>query len=482
MKLEAGVQVVTTKGKSGTSVSYRVRIRNKMISVDKVFATLDEANDYARYVRTRDYQVQVEREKERETAIARSVAELFTNPTLRHVLQAFSRTRTSLSSYKTDRTKLLTSIPDTEIVFSADSASNEKRLFTERFLGVRIAGDDGENAKFGDLKMSQINSDVIELYIRARQDKGIARATIKKELGLLAICFDTVPLTYKNLAEQYRINPARLSNTRRKVLMPTVVIPDPIRISTEDEALILQKLQKFRNPAMLDIVLLSLSTGMRRGEILSLVWGQVNLDGKTIRLLNTQTKARKSRLVPITDVAKDCLIRCLRRYENEQAKEQPDEEFVLDPTRRIFSYTPDGFKSNFQRLQRWVGIDGLKFHLMRHEFISRLNESQNLNIHQLSKISGITDTEYLQQRIVEPANQKKAVNAILEGKATTEDVMKIVGHEDTKINSIYTHIDPDLLIKGIFQHSKDMSKDELREKLRIVQELQSNLMGKLLKD
>jgi hypothetical protein len=60
--------------------------------------------------------------------------------------------------------------------------------------------------------------------------------------------------------------------------------------------------------------------------------------------------------------------------------------------------------------------------------------------------------------------------------------LTFVGHEDTRINSIYTHIDSDLLIKGMLQRSKDMSKDELREKRKIIQALQSDLMGKLPKD
>lgn len=468
VKLELGVSIKSYKGKNGVNISYRVQIKNKTIKVDKVFQSLEEANDYSIYVRSKEY-LEQEREKQNyQDLIQQKLAEQLTNPPLRSVLLAFSKTRTHLASYSTDRTKLIGSIPSTTIPLNS-----EQVLFTQRSLGISFSTNDSEKVEFGSLKLSQINTDIIELYIKERKAQNIARATIVKELWLLAQCFDTIPITYKNLAEQYRSNPARLSTNQRKTLLPTVVMPEPIRITTDNEALILEKLKKFRNKAMLDIVMLLFSTGMRRSEALFLTWKQIDFDNKFITLINTQTKAKKSRIIPINDIAFDCLQRTLKRNK--------ESNIDTNPIDRLFQYTVDGFKKNIQRLQDWVKIDGFKLHILRHEFISRLNESQNMNIHQLSKLTGITDTEYLQSKIVEPLNRKKSALALANGTATTEDIMRVVGHEDTKINARYTHIDNNTLIEALQTKSNELSREELLEEIKRIGELQQKLMEQALK-
>ncbi|MGK8204501.1 site-specific integrase [Burkholderia cenocepacia] len=470
------MSIKSYKGKNGLNISYRVQIKNKAVQVDKVFQSLEEANDYSIYVRSKEYQEQ-EREKQKlQDTLQQKVAEQLNNPPLRNVLIAFSKTRTHLASYNTDRTKLLGSIPATTIPLNS-----EQVLFTQRSLGIVFDTNKNDKIEFGSLKLSQINTDIIELYIKERKAQNIARATIIKELGLLAQCFDTVPITYKSLAEQYRVNPARLSTSQRKTLLPTVVLPEPIRITNDNEALILEKLKKFRNKAMLDIVMLLFSTGMRRSEALFLTWKQIDFDNKFINLINTQTKAKKSRVIPINDIAFDCLSRTLERYKQEFLEQNPNSEFKIEQNKRLFTYTVDGFKKNIQRLQDWVKIDGFKLHILRHEFISRLNESQNINIHQLSKLTGITDTEYLQSKIVEPLNRKKSALALANGTATTEDIMRVVGHEDTKINARYTHIDNNTLIEALQTKSNELSREELLEEIKRIGELQQKLMEQALK-
>ena len=115
------------------------------------------------------------------------------------------------------------------------------------------------------------------------------------------------------------------------------------------------------------IVDIAIETAMRRGEILSLLW--TNIDRRKQRALLPITKNGRSRWVPLSELA-------LKHIE--QAPRTAD---------RVFPITDVAFRQAWDRLRNRAAITDLTFHDLRHESLSRKFES-GMNIPQVMAISG----------------------------------------------------------------------------------------------
>lgn len=115
------------------------------------------------------------------------------------------------------------------------------------------------------------------------------------------------------------------------------------------------------------IVELAIETAMRKGELLSLQWSNIDLE-KSIALL-PQTKNGSSRWVPLSPRASEILQSLDRAVE------------------RVFPVSPDALRHGWDRLCKKAEIEGLRFHDLRHEAVSRLFEL-NLTVPEVAFISG----------------------------------------------------------------------------------------------
>ena len=101
-------------------------------------------------------------------------------------------------------------------------------------------------------------------------------------------------------------------------------------------------------------ILLSLNTGIRRGELLALEWSAADLVNNTLTIEGANAKAKQTRHVPLNTEALDVL----RRWK----KQSRDT--------RIFAFS--GFKTAWSALLKQASIKSFRWHDMRHDFASRL--------------------------------------------------------------------------------------------------------------
>jgi integrase len=76
-----------------------------------------------------------------------------------------------------------------------------------------------------------------------------------------------------------------------------------------------EKLRANCKPHLRPIVITALHTGMRRGEILSLRWDNVDMKNRFIFLRNTTTKSDKAREIPINATLREMLASLPRRID-----------------------------------------------------------------------------------------------------------------------------------------------------------------------
>jgi integrase len=115
-----------------------------------------------------------------------------------------------------------------------------------------------------------------------------------------------------------------------------------------------------------DIVIFAINTGMRRGELLSLRWQDIDTETRLARITNRvdfTTKSGEQRIVSLNDAALSVLDR--RRL-----RSKCDAVFTDDRGRIL---TPDTVSHKFKRTVRAVNLpDALHLHSLRHSFASLL--------------------------------------------------------------------------------------------------------------
>jgi excisionase family DNA binding protein len=241
---------------------------------------------------------------------------------------------------------------------------------------------------WGAYDIRQINPLLIEGFRKDLLERGRTRSTTNRYLALLG--------KMMNLAIDWGLltqNPvARVKFFSEKANFRETIL------SLEDEEALLKKCPK----RLLPIVKVALNTGMRRGEILGLRWSQVDLAARTIRL--SQTKSGRPRVIPINAFLLDILVK--------QYAKTGYSEFVFPnrATRKPFQ----DVKRAFNTAATNAGIEGLRFHDLRHTFASRL-VAAGVDLITVKDLLGHHSVKVTERYTHTNAEQKKRAVEMLQG-------------------------------------------------------------------
>lgn len=132
--------------------------------------------------------------------------------------------------------------------------------------------------------------------------------------------------------------------------------------------------EKLRLHRLVPLIQLAIETGMRRAELLSLQWANIDLKKRTAHI--PMTKNGYPRTIPLTQRAVLILLQLKR------------------PHTQVFSLTVPWIRFAWDKVIRDAGINNLHFHDLRHEAISRFFE-KGLSIPEVALISGHKDIRML---------------------------------------------------------------------------------------
>ena len=136
---------------------------------------------------------------------------------------------------------------------------------------------------------------------RDKRLKGVASATIRRELGILSHVFEVA-------SKEWGIF---LQNPVRDIAMPPNGKPRERRLitnlpdGTSEETKLLETCRRAHGKFLLLLVQLALETAMRRSEMLNLKWEYVDLKRRLVRLVDT--KNGDGRTVPLSTTAVEVL-------------------------------------------------------------------------------------------------------------------------------------------------------------------------------
>ncbi len=216
----------------------------------------------------------------------------------------------------------------------------------------------------GNLFLSKITSKHIKDYQSIRLNEKVSNATINRELSCLKNLFNEAKKDRKFFGD----NPVSLvrfldeNNEKDRIL------------TFEEEKALLNNCSDYLKP----IIITALNTGMRKMEILSLKWENVDLKNRVITILATNSKSKRIKYIPINSYLKNEL--------NRQKLKTGYQEFVfLNSLGK--NYKRKDSLNSFKRVCKKTGINGVTFHTLRHTFGTRALEASG-NIVTVNKILG----------------------------------------------------------------------------------------------
>ena len=130
-------------------------------------------------------------------------------------------------------------------------------------------------------------------------------------------------------------------------------------------------------PAVQQVVIMAVETAMRRGELVKIEGQHINWKARTLHIPETKTGVPRD--VPLSERA----IAVLRVISASTAQRG-----------RLFEMQPDSVSQAFERACKRAGIEGLRFHDLRHEATSRFFE-MGLNTMEVATITGHKTLEML---------------------------------------------------------------------------------------
>lgn len=221
--------------------------------------------------------------------------------------------------------------------------------------------------------LSKITPQVFSRY-RDERLRTVSPGTVIRDLGLLRSIFEVARLEWDMPLQE---------NPVAKVRKPKAPDSRVRRLQSGELELLLAAADTTRNDWLRAGILLAIETGMRRGELLSICWGDVCFATST--LLIRETKNGHSRRIPLSEAAVAIL--------------EEREKYTAAVGDLVFPVSGNAFRLCWERCKRKVAVDypsiaDLRFHDLRHEAVSRFFE-MGLSVPEVALISGHRDPRML---------------------------------------------------------------------------------------
>lgn len=241
----------------------------------------------------------------------------------------------------------------------------------------------------GKLPLDQLTPRRIDQFTTRKLEEGLSAKTVHNMLTILGRLL--------TVAHEWEVIPSR-----PKIRKPKLPVSPFDFLNAEESQKLLTAVD---DPYWRRVILLALRTGMRFGELVGLLWTEVDLEHRRLRVARTLVrgqvttpKSNRTRVIPLS-----------RELCRELASWEPKTGLVLGrgPLRR-----PPDHKTMREALRRFcdsAGIRRVKWHALRHSFASQL-----------------------------------VANGV-----SIRAVQEFLGHSDIRVTMRYSHLEPSVLLDAV---------------------------------
>jgi len=201
-------------------------------------------------------------------------------------------------------------------------------------------------------QLSEIKPHDVDDYKSSRLNE-VSPATVNRELEVLRHLFNLADRWNKFFGKNpvSRAGLLPLNNQKERIL------------SLDEEKRLLTSCDTY----LRNIIITALYTGMRKSEIISLKWENIDLDSNIITIDQTNSKSKKARRMPINTVVRRLLL--------EQRLKSAVNDYVFLSSKGTPYLRQDSLNRAFKLALQKAEIKGLRFHDLRHTAATRMIES-----------------------------------------------------------------------------------------------------------
>jgi integrase len=218
----------------------------------------------------------------------------------------------------------------------------------------------------GALLLCDIDASRIGSYQAGRKAEGAASRTLNKELQVL-----------RQILKRYKLWASLQGDVRFERESDHI----GKAMTEEQETGLLAACES--NPLLRAVVALALNTALRKNEIRTMRWRQIDLIQRTLTVGRTKTEGGSGRTIPLNSMAYTALVRWASRFPEAKPedyvfpsceaagieREHPDPERI-DPSHPVRSW-----RSAWRRALKDASLN-IRFHDLRHSCITKLAEGQ----------------------------------------------------------------------------------------------------------
>lgn len=221
-------------------------------------------------------------------------------------------------------------------------------------------------AFFGARKINNFTDDDIRRFIRHRRDNDKVKiVSINRDFALMKTLFKRLQ---KQIGKHFEVPDFPINakaETERDRVLTWQEERDLLSVCVDEE---IYKTERYKKPLTMKlkcnrshlrpIIIVAVDTAMRQGEIMKLIWSDVDFDTETITIQFFNAKTEKTRKVGMTPRMKEELLKL------------KDSKETLDLTSRVFGIASP--KKAFDTACDRANIKDLHFHDLRHTATTRM--------------------------------------------------------------------------------------------------------------
>lgn len=278
--------------------------------------------------------------------------------------------------------------------------------------------------KLGSCALSEISPILIDKWRTSRINNGIRIATVNRDIVILkaalskAVEWDFISEHPLRNLKLHKVDSAPkiryLSKEEESALKSAIEARENKIRNARNNANQWRKVRGLRRYLNLEkrafadhltpMVLLSLNTGLRRGELFGLSWENIDLDKSILTISGDSAKSGKTRHIPLNTIALEVL------YAWRNQTKSKGIVFINSDTEKPF----DNVTKAWNGILATAGILNFRWHDMRHHFASKL-VMKGVDLNTVRELLGHTDIKMtLRYAHLAPKHKANAVAKLVE--------------------------------------------------------------------
>ena len=265
------------------------------------------------------------------------------------------------------------------------------------------------NPRIGDIKLNKLTGrDLQKLYQDLRESGRLREVQKEKSPGLSASTVRGIHLMLHNALDRAVKEHLIQRNPTTDCIAPKLEKKEMKFLPAEDMKAYLAEAQR-RN--VLPMFYLELVSGLRKGELVALLWSDLDIENQTISVSKQATRDENGNIV-ITRPKTETFVRlvsipqkAVELLQREHLK-HPDNPYMFPSTRTGEMYYPDSIVTLHKRILKSAELSYNPFHSLRHTFATAALQN-GVDVKTVSSMLGHYDAGFTLRTYTHATRQKQ---------------------------------------------------------------------------